>query len=67
MQPWDIWEGYKSMPIEEWTQKDYEVMDHLSRLAMNVDNNFKDLYNYVQRNDKIKVPEDLDKVINSLK
>ena len=42
-------------------------MDHLSRLAMNVDNNFKDLYNYVQRNDKIKVPEDLDKVINSLK
>lgn len=55
------------MPIEEWTQKDYEVMDHLSRLAMNVDNNFKDLYNYVQRNDKIKVPEDFDKVINSLK
>lgn len=67
MQPWDMWEGYKSMPKEEWTQKDYEVMDHLSRLAMNVDNNFKDLYNYVQRNDKIKVPEDLDKVINSLK
>ncbi len=66
MQPWDMWEGYKSMPIEKWTDKDYDVMDCLSKLSINVDNNFNDLYNYVHANDKIKVPEDLDKVINSL-
>jgi hypothetical protein len=66
MQPWDIWEGYKSIPIEEWTEKDYEVMDDLSRLALNIDNNFNALYEFVQADDKIKVPEDLDKVINSL-
>lgn len=67
MQPWDMWEGYKNMPIEEWRDRDYEVMDHLSILAMNVDNNFNDLYNYVHTNHKIKVPKDLDKVINSLR
>lgn len=66
MQPWDAWEGYMSMPIEEWTEKDYEVMDDLARLAMNVDNDFNALYKYVQGNKKIKVPEDLGKVINSL-
>jgi hypothetical protein len=66
MQPWDIWEGYKSMPIDEWMEKDYAVMDDLSRLALNVDNNFNALYEFVQADDKIKVPADLDKVINSL-
>lgn len=30
MQPWDMWKGYKSLPIEEWTEKDYKVMDDLS-------------------------------------
>ena len=66
MQPWDMWEGYKSKPIEEWTEKDYGIMDNLSRLALNVDNDFDALYEYVQLNHKIKVPEDLGKVINSL-
>ncbi len=66
MQPWDMWEGYKSKPIEEWVEKDYEIMDNLSRLALNVNNEFDALYEYVQANDKIKVPEDLGKVINSL-
>jgi hypothetical protein len=66
MQPWDLWEGYKSLPIEEWTEKDYKVMDDLSILALNVDNNFEALYKYIQTNDKIKVPEDLSEVKNSL-
>lgn len=66
MQPWDMWEGYKSMPIEEWTEKDYEVMDELSRLAQNVDKDYNALYEYVQSNDMIRVPEDLDKVIIGL-
>jgi hypothetical protein len=66
MQPWDIWEGYKSIPIEEWTDKDYEAMDNLATLALKVDDDFESLYEYVLSNDKIKVPEDLGKVINSL-
>ncbi len=66
MQPWDMWEGYKSMPMKEWTEKDYEVMDDLARLAMNVDNNPNALFDFVQGNKKIKVPDDLEKVINSL-
>jgi hypothetical protein len=66
MQPWDLWKGYKSLPIEQWTENDYKVMDELSILALNVDNNFEALYKYVQTNDKIKVPEDLSEVINSL-
>lgn len=63
MQPWDMWEGYKSMVIEKWSEKDYEVMDNLSRLALEVNNNYDALYEYVQTNGKIKVPEDLGKVI----
>jgi hypothetical protein len=66
MQPWDLWEGYKSLPMEEWTENDYKVMDDLSMLALNVDNNFEALYKYVHNNDKIKAPEDLNEVINSL-
>lgn len=66
MQPWDMWVGYKSLPIEEWTEKDYKVMDDLSILALNGDNNFEALCKYVQANDKIKVPENLSEVINSL-
>ncbi|WP_460287887.1 hypothetical protein [Clostridium faecium] len=66
MQPWDMWKGYKSLPIKEWTEKDYKVMDELSILDLNVDNNFEALYEYVQTNDKIKVPKDLSEVINSL-
>lgn len=65
MHPWDMWEGYKSLSIEEWTEEDYMVMDELSILDLNVDNNFNALYTYVQSNDKIKVPNDLGKVINS--
>lgn len=63
MQPWDMWEGYKTAPIEAWDEQDYEVMDELSKLALNVDNNFEALYKFVQTHDKIKVPEDLGKVI----
>ncbi|WP_461612959.1 transglutaminase-like domain-containing protein [Clostridium sp. Marseille-QA1073] len=66
MQPWDMWKGYKSLPIEEWIEKDYKVMDELSILDLNGDNNLEALYEYVQINDKIKVPEDLSEVINSL-
>ncbi len=66
MQPWDMWEGYKSSPIEEWTEKDYKVMDELAIHDLNVDKDFEALYNYVHSNDTIKVPEDLSKVINSL-
>jgi hypothetical protein len=66
MHPWDMWAGYKSLPIEEWTEKDYKIMDELSTLSLKVDNNFEALNKYVQTNDKIKVPDDLGEVINSL-
>ncbi|NLM57601.1 MAG: transglutaminase domain-containing protein [Clostridium sp.] len=66
MQPWDSWKGYKSLPIEKWTEDDYKVMDQLSLLSLNVDNNFDALFKYVQTNGKIKVPEDFSEVINCL-
>lgn len=66
MQPWDMWKGYKSLPIEKWTEKDYQVMDDLSILDLNVDNNFETLDKYVQTNDQIKLPKNLSEVHNSL-
>lgn len=62
MQPWDSWKGYKSLPMKEWTERDYKVMDDLSMLAVNADNNFEALYKYVQTNGKIKVPENFSEV-----
>lgn len=62
MQPWDSWEGYKSLPIEQWTEGDYEAMDEVSRFALKVDDNFDGLYKYVKTNGKIEVPEDLNKI-----
>ncbi|WDV44342.1 transglutaminase-like domain-containing protein [Clostridiaceae bacterium M8S5] len=62
MQPWDKWQGYKNTPISEWTEKDYLAMDQLAKYVSHVNNNFDDLYTYIQKNDKIKVPEDLNKV-----
>ena len=59
MQPWDMWGGYKSLPIEEWTEKDYKTMDELAVHTLQVDSNFAALYTYVEANGKIKVPADL--------
>lgn len=27
MQPWDRWEGYKNLPVLEWSENDYLIMD----------------------------------------
>lgn len=64
MQPWDGWPGYKSLPIVEWTESDYEVMDELSELALAVDTNYQAFSEFVLRSDKIKVPADLAQVYN---
>ena len=66
LQPWDLWEGYKSLPIEHWTERDYEAMDALSQLALSADEDFEALYQYVEKNGKIKVPMDLNMVVNGL-
>lgn len=66
MQPWDMWPGYKSLPIEQWTEKDYELMDTLSQFALKVDDNYQALYDFVMSSDVIKVPENLEEVINGL-
>ncbi len=66
MQPWDMWDGYKSLPMEKWHEKDYKLMDELASLALHVDDSLEDLIHFVQQNDKIKVPEDLGKITNSL-
>lgn len=58
MQPWDMWAGYKSLPIEAWTVQDYEAMDELSRLALEVDGDWNALYKFVEENGKVKVSKD---------
>lgn len=58
MQPWDMWDGYKSLPMEEWTEKDYEVMDELAKHALAIDTDFQTFSDFVLENPKIKVPED---------
>ena len=59
MQPWDGWRGYKTLPIDEWTEKDFAVMDELAALALAVDENFREFSQSVLDNEDIKVPSDL--------
>jgi len=66
MQPWDFWDGYKSLPIEEWTEDDYREMDKLARLISKIDQDYSKLIEFVESNDKIKVPDDLSKIVNGL-
>lgn len=66
MQPWDGWEGYKKLPISEWTEKDYLVMDQLSKYILQVDDDLDALYTFIDQHDKIKVPKELYEVINFL-
>jgi len=66
MQPWDFWEGYKSLPIEEWTEDDFLKMDQLAKHMIHIDQDFDSFKKYIESNDKIKVPTDLSKVINGL-
>lgn len=66
MQPWDGWEGYKVKPLEAWTSVDYETIDELTALALNVNEDLEALYRFIEKDDKIKVPKDLSKVMNSL-
>ena len=62
MQPWDMWEGYKDLPMEKWTEADYAVMDELAALALAIDDDFEAFAEFVSSNDKIRVPDDLSKV-----
>jgi hypothetical protein len=64
MQPWDGWRGYKSLPLEKWTEADFAVMDELTTLALSVDDNFQAFSEFVLNNDKIRVPVDLNEVNN---
>ncbi|MDR7855020.1 transglutaminase-like domain-containing protein [Tissierella sp.] len=64
MQPWDLWEGYKKLPVSEWLENDFLIMDQLSRYDLNVDDDIETLYTFVQQNDEIRVPKDLGEVIN---
>lgn len=59
MQPWDEWEGYKALPIEAWTEADYLKMDQLAELMLSVDDNFHDFQKFMQKNEKLRVPEGL--------
>ncbi|WP_105615196.1 transglutaminase-like domain-containing protein [Vallitalea okinawensis] len=67
MQPWDSWKGYKSLPVSEWSEKDYLIMDQLAEYALHVDGDFDALYTFVTEHDTIKVPDNLNEVINCLK
>lgn len=66
MQPWDGWDGYKNLSVSEWSETDYLIMDQLSLYALHVDDDLDALYTFVQQHDKIKVPKDLDGVVNFL-
>jgi len=64
MQPWDGWEGYKSQPVSQWSEKDYLLMDKLASYVLCVDQDLEGLRRFIEEQEKIKVPEDLSKVIN---
>lgn len=66
MQPWDVWEGYKKLPVSEWTENDYLLMDKLAIYTLSIDDNLDGLQTFIQQHDRIKVPEDLNQVINFL-
>lgn len=66
MQPWDIWNGYKSLPIEEWTEDDYKEMDKLAHIISTIDQEPSKLIEFVESNDKIKVPDNLSEITNGL-
>lgn len=66
MQPWDGWDGYKMIPIDELKEDDHCVLDQLATLMLNVNQDFKTLYNFIKQHDKIKVPTDRSKIINFL-
>lgn len=66
MQPWDGWEGYKKIPVLEWSENDYLIMDQLAKYTLHVDDDFDDLNTFIEQRDKIKVPKDLNEVINFL-
>lgn len=59
MHPWDSWCGYKSLDIDQWTEQDYMVMDELAEKIALVNNDYQTLRDFVESNEKIKVPEDL--------
>lgn len=66
MQPWDGWNGYKNIPVLQWSENDYSIMDQLSSYRLYVDSDFDALNKFIEMHDRIKVPQDLDKVINFL-
>lgn len=66
MQPWGLWDGYKSLPMEEWTGEDYRAMDQLSVLTLDADNNYQALLDFAETNGKIRAQNDLDTVTNGL-
>lgn len=66
MQPWDGWEGYKNLPVSEWSENDYLLMDQLAICSLSVDDDLNGLQTFIQQHDKIKVPKSLDEVINFL-
>lgn len=66
MQPWDEWDGYKKLPVSDWSENDYFIMDQLAMHDLQVDNDLDALYTFMQQHDKIKVPKDLGKVRNFL-
>lgn len=62
MQPWDMWEGYKTKDPEEYTENDWATLDKLVELVLNVDNDWQSLYDYITLHNTIKVPDDIEKV-----
>lgn len=67
MLPWDGWEGYKNIPVEKWSEEEYSVMDKLSKHCLEIDESIEGLNNFIEEQSGIKVPNNLDEVINYLK
>lgn len=64
MQPWDMWAGYKSIPMGEWTEEDFNTMDELAIIALDVNHSLEQLCQFAESNGKIKVPQNLNHVYN---
>lgn len=62
--PWDYWEGYKNLPIDQWNDADYESMDTLAHAILQVDKNPQILIKHIKNNPRIKAPSDLSVIYN---
>lgn len=60
LEPWDMWEGYKSMPYNQLTKEDKLVLDEVAKIV--IENDIDRLVSFVNNHPKLSAPSDLSQV-----